>query len=254
MNSLLKEILNTGEAIARDGTRVRVHSNIDMDEASFITELVRETKPKVSLEVGLAYGISALAVLDGVEEATFQKHICIDPDPGWGKGTIGLYNLERAGFARFVEFHQARSYEALPRILSRGEIVDFAFIDGWHTFDYALVDFFLIDKLLRVGGVVVLDDSDWPAIRKLLRFVTTNLNYSVFRTSPRPLSFKRRLYNGAGSLLASSAINGWLRKTVHNVFRSELLNPDEKLGLRGSCVALRKDGDDTREGDRFSDF
>jgi len=130
MNPILKELLNTGEAIARDGTRVRVHSNIGMDEASFITELVKETRPKFSLEVGLAYGISALAILDGADQSIFQKHICIDPSqngqPGWGG--IGLYNLERAGFSRFVEFHEARSYEALPRILARGESVDFAFM------------------------------------------------------------------------------------------------------------------------------
>jgi predicted O-methyltransferase YrrM len=253
MNPVLNGTQNTGEAIARDGTRVRVGSSISMDEASFITELVKETRPKVSLEVGLAYGISALAIFEGVDKAIFQKHICIDPyQTGWGG--VGLYNLERAGVSRFVEFHEARSYEALPRIIAGGESVDFAFIDGWHTFDYTLVDFFLIDKLLRVGGVVVLDDSDWPAIRKFLRFVRMNLNYSVIRTTLRRISIKRRTFNAAGSLLARLASRGWPHKILHNVFRPELLNPDEELGLRGSCVALRKEADDTRRWDHFVDF
>jgi len=33
--------------------------------------------------------------------------------------------------------------------------VDFAFIDGNHVFEYVLVDFFLIDKLLRPGGAII---------------------------------------------------------------------------------------------------
>jgi predicted O-methyltransferase YrrM len=253
MNPILKEIQETGETTARDGTKVKLHSAVTGDEAALITELVKETKPAVSLEVGLAYGISALAILDGIDQAVFQKHICIDPvQKGW-RG-IGLYNLERAGFSRFVEFHEARSYEALPRIIARGERVDFAFIDGWHTFDYALVDFFLIDKLLRVGAVVVLDDGDWPAVRKLLRFIATNLDYSVIRTTGRPLSLKRRIYNGAGWLLARLHGGGRVAKLVRATFRPELLSPDEQLGLRGSCVALQKGADDTRRWDHFSDF
>jgi len=38
--------------------------------------------------------------------------------------------------------------------LARGVKIDFAFVDGWHTFDYTLIDFFYIDKILRSGGLV----------------------------------------------------------------------------------------------------
>jgi len=62
------------------------------------------------------------------------------------------------------------------------------------------------------------------------------------------------MYNAAGNSLGTLGVSGWPCKVVHNVFRPELLNPDEKLGLRGSCVALRKEGDDTRRWDHFSDF
>ena len=46
-----------------------------------------------------------------------------------------------------------------------------------HTFDYVLVDFFLTDKLLRPGGIVVIDDYSWPAIYKVCRYVMANLPY-----------------------------------------------------------------------------
>jgi len=67
----------------------------------------------------------------------------------------------------------------LPELERSGQRVDFAFIDGWHTFDFTLVDFFFIDRMLKVGSVVAFDDANWLAIRKVCRFVKMNLAYSV---------------------------------------------------------------------------
>ena len=85
-----------------------------------------------------------------------------------------------------IEFHDAPSYLALPSLVSQGVKVDFAFIDGWHTFDFASMDFFLCDLLLSPGGVVVIDDTNFPSVWKLCRFITTNRAYSVVRCLPVP--------------------------------------------------------------------
>src|SRR5665647_3489404 len=97
------------------------------------------------------------------------KHLVIDPyqndvpeeslknseqpaDPGWSG--MGLLNVKKAGYEAIVEFYGKPSYLALPQILGTGCKIDFALIDGMHTFDFALVDFFYIDRLLNIGGVV----------------------------------------------------------------------------------------------------
>jgi hypothetical protein len=49
-----------------------------------------------------------------------------------------------------------------------------------------MVDFFYVDKLLRPGGVVALDDVNYPNIRKLCRYVVTNLPYEVVPSSNAP--------------------------------------------------------------------
>jgi predicted O-methyltransferase YrrM len=256
MNSVLEEIVRTGHMVQADGTRHPVHSNIAPEQVSFLSDQVRAARPKRTLEVGLAYGTSALAILDGVDRRVHEKHICIDPYqnhlPDWGGR--GLYNLERAGLSSLIEFHEDCSYEALPRILARGDIVDFAFIDGWHTFDYVLVDFFYVDKLLRLGGTVVLDDVDQPPIRKLLRYVLTNLDYSLVRTLPRPLSWRRHTVNAVGGAFNRLGATPSLRRFVHHLFRPEFLNPDERLGLDSRIVALRKEGNDRRRWDDHAEF
>jgi hypothetical protein len=60
-------------------------------------------------------------------------------------------------------------------------VYDFAFVDGRHHFDYVLVDFFYIDKLLRVGGYAVFDDLWLPQVRKVVSFVLRNRDYALVR-------------------------------------------------------------------------
>ena len=59
--------------------------------------------------------------------------------------------------------------------------VDFAFIDGWHTFDYTLVDFFLIDKILNNGGIVAFHDGYGRSKQKVFRFLETHRNYEILK-------------------------------------------------------------------------
>jgi hypothetical protein len=144
--------------------------------------------------------------------------------------------------------------ETLPKILARGETVDFAFIDGWHTFDYVLGDFFFVNKLLRPGGTVVLDDADQPPIRKFLRYTLTNMDYSIVRTLSRPLSSRRRTLNAISAAFNRLCAASSLQRFLHRLLRPEFLNPDERLGLNGRCVALRKERNDRRRWDYHAEF
>src|SRR5262249_49956796 len=154
-------------------------SNVLADEAEFLADVVRGLQPARTLEIGLAMGCSALAICDAIALTPGARHVVMDPrqhaQPLWAG--IGLHNLDRAGFTPLVEFHEQPSFRALARFEAERRRFDFAFIDGFHTFDYALVDFFLVDRLLDVGGAVAFDDADWPSVRRVVRFVATNLAY-----------------------------------------------------------------------------
>jgi hypothetical protein len=62
MNSILEEILRTGYSQSANRQLIKVHSQIPREEGAFLQEIISEVKPQVSLEVGLAYGISALFI------------------------------------------------------------------------------------------------------------------------------------------------------------------------------------------------
>jgi predicted O-methyltransferase YrrM len=171
--------LTSREVRTIDGQLRQLHSNIDEAEGKFIQNVIRELKPKCSIEIGCAYGISSLFICEALADVGAERHIIIDPyqlgsgheGPDSGYEGIGLLNLKRAGLDRIVDFHAELSFRCLPRLLEQGVKADFAFVDGMHTFDYAFADFFFLDKMLGPGGVVIFDDLGYPSIRKLCRYI-----------------------------------------------------------------------------------
>ncbi|MDI6788820.1 MAG: class I SAM-dependent methyltransferase [Planctomycetota bacterium] len=251
MNPVLEEILRIGQIKTINGTTTKIQLVFFPEQGEFLQGIIREIKPLVSLEVGLAYGISALFICDALEKTPATRHIIIDPYQfsGLWKG-MGLNNLKEAGYKDIIEFHEQTSQLVLPQLESQGRKVDFAFVDGWHTFDHTLVDFFYIDRLLRVGGVVVLHDAGWPSIRKVCRYIVTNRSYSVFRCfksrlEPR-LSLKRRILQ-------------WMShksEIIRRLLKPEFIMPDSELGLvpNSPCIAFRKEAPDTRQWDFHQEF
>src|SRR3989442_838329 len=158
MNPVLTEILETKRVMTPDGSTVPLDYNVSQEEGAALQRLIRAAKPRVTLEIGFAYGISTLFICEALAEVGGDRHIVIDPvqEDGW-KG-IGLFTVERAGYGPLLEFHGESSHQVLPGLERAGRRVDLALIDGWHTFDYAFVDFFYVDRLLNVGGIVMFDD------------------------------------------------------------------------------------------------
>jgi predicted O-methyltransferase YrrM len=152
------------------GGIVPAHAN-----ALYRTILAR--KPAVVLEVGMAYGFSSMAIVSALKEAGGGRLISIDPVQSEMFKKVGCLNVERAGGGDIHELIEAPSYIALPNLLQQKRKIDFAYIDGCHTFDYVLLDFFYCDKLLNVGGVVAFNDSGYRAIHRVLNFVRTHRRY-----------------------------------------------------------------------------
>jgi predicted O-methyltransferase YrrM len=209
LNPVLQRILNERVVITEDGRALPLHSEISTNEGFFLQDVIRQNKPRVSLEIGCAYGIASLFICQALREVGAERHIIIDPfqighdhgghdhggcDPGYDG--IGLISLKRAGYVDLICFYEELSHRCLPRLEQENCRIDFAFIDGMHTFDYALVDFFYIDKMLNVGGVAVFDDLPWPSIRKVCRYILRNLPYRAVGPTAAPTKGKKASFDG----------------------------------------------------------
>ncbi|AFY71877.1 O-methyltransferase family 3 [Thalassoporum mexicanum PCC 7367] len=247
MNSVLEQIIATNQVESNQGDKYQVHSHVSQTEGEFLQGIINDIKPQNTLEVGLAYGVSAMFICDALADIPNAHHITIDPAQTRSFQGIGLSNLERAGHKDRIEFHELPSHIALPQLEAKGVKVDFAFIDGWHTFDHTLIDFFLVDRLLKVGGILAIDDANWPAIRKVCRFIATNRAYEPWRAMPVGQAFFRQ------QLFANlSPLTSRLRR----FFRPEFIEPDTSLGLLpgSQCLVFKKLSDDDRRWDDYTDF
>ena len=243
MNPVLEEIIRTGNTKTVNGLVKKVIGQISEEEGNLIQSSIEELQAEISVEIGLAFGTSALYICEALKKTSRTKHYVIDPFQMFedSYGGIGLNNLKKAGYEDIVEFIDKPSHSALASLETQNIKVDFAFIDGWHTFDHALVDFFLVDKILRVDGVLILDDTDWPAVTKVASFISNNRSYKFI-----------------GGTLQRSYLKKKQTNSKHNHFINKLKNylPNnnpEKKNLFGAMV-FKKVSDDHRSWDHFADF
>ena len=130
------------------------------------------------IEVGLAYGSSALAIAEAlvVAGSDHPRHIIIDAhqvdfhDMGWAA-------LVDAGLDAICSLIRQPSQIALPRLLAEELVADAAFVDGSHLFHMVFVDLYYLQELIRPGGLVVVDDYDWAPVATAVRYFETNLGW-----------------------------------------------------------------------------
>jgi predicted O-methyltransferase YrrM len=159
-----------------EGRYRRLASHTRAAEHDEIRKHLVETKAKHTLEVGLAYGISALVFAEHHQRMKNSgiSHTAIDPNQ-YGKGEghwegIGAENLKRVGFIKGRNWRliEKSSVFALPSMKLK---LDVALIDGFHLFDYTMMDIFYCLKMLRVGGVLIVDDKRMKAISAVSKYV-----------------------------------------------------------------------------------
>src|ERR1700722_17339822 len=77
---LVREMLETKMAYTPAGNRIPMISNISQTFAEALYGVVLKNRPVISLEVGMAFGISSLAILTALRDAGQRgKLITIDP-------------------------------------------------------------------------------------------------------------------------------------------------------------------------------
>ncbi|MCU0520743.1 MAG: class I SAM-dependent methyltransferase [Anaerolineae bacterium] len=159
---------------------------ITTEEGEAIRRWVVSENATHTIEVGLAFGFSALYICEGLllNGHPDPRHVTLDPWQSSGYADRGLQILEEAGVRALVEFHGESSQLALPRFIKEGRQFDLAFVDGNHRFDAVFVDLYYLGHLVRKGGVIILDDYQLPGIRRAASFFVSNLGWKIEETSP----------------------------------------------------------------------
>lgn len=122
---------------------------------------------KRCLEIGLATGSTAVYML-----STGAEVVSIDRAQASWYGNAGLKAIERAGLQAKHRLVEGDSVQVLAQMYAAGERFDFAFLDGWKTFDHMAAEIYFVARLVRLGGMIVFDDAQMPSVRKVVRLAT----------------------------------------------------------------------------------
>jgi predicted O-methyltransferase YrrM len=193
MNPLFQSIFSTGVVTTPDGHHLPFHSNVSPGVCEALLEEVSRLKRPSVLEIGMAFGTSSVHLADGIRNAGGGTLASIDPNQTVEYGRLGVHHMEVSGHAEVFSLIEEPSAVALPRLLATGSRFDFVFIDGWHSFDSAFVDFYYSDLMLNVGGLLAFHDAGMPAVAQVIRFMESHKCYELRRNVPYAFSRKGKL-------------------------------------------------------------
>ena len=188
---LIKSLLEKRE-IEYNGKKYKIHSNIKLDEGMVLYNLIIQHNLKHTLEIGMATGISSLFIGSAIKQID-GNHIAIDPFQSTQWENLGMMNIRKAGLEKYISLIEQKSYIALPALLLKHKF-NLIFIDGWHTFDYTLVDFFYSDLMLHVGGYIIIDDILHKGVSKFTKYLLSNYkHYEEVKTNSRTIIVVKKI-------------------------------------------------------------
>jgi predicted O-methyltransferase YrrM len=244
-NLVTDEIYRTRVVRDSSGNEYELSSGVDSEEGDYIYRLISsDNSITKTLEVGCPFGLSSLHICEALRNRPGASHTNIDPNQMDVWHGVGVANLERAtiGFYRLIS---EPSELALPNLLrSQPESFDFIFIDGFHTFDHTMLDMFYANRLVRVGGYIVIDDCNWASVSAAVSYY---MNYPAYKWLRKPAKAPNRRVATAGRTLLPPGI-------AHVILPAIVYDRAYRRVRYPSMIALKKVAEDTRSWTWFKGF
>lgn len=217
-------------------------------EGQCLQRVFSENDVRKTVEIGCAFGLSSMFICDSFARKDMPcRHTIIDPYQSSVFSGSGIRNLEEAGLRGF-ELIEEPSELALPRLLASGARFDAALIDGYHTFDQTMVDLYYVNRLLRVGGYLVLDDCNLPAVNRAVRYLLTYPCYRFVCSTPHGSKLRTALV-GAKWVLAGvlKPLTLALGKGSYQIFDGSLISSRVlRVADTARMIVLQKVAEDER--------
>jgi cephalosporin hydroxylase len=148
-----------------------------LNNLAVLRSVMLQQKPLRTLEVGLSFGGSALAIASShrdLGQPPEQQHVALDPYQQSVWDNAGLMAIRSAGLDGYVDFRPQLSANGLARLLDEGRQFDLIYVDGSHQFDDVFVDAYFAFRLAADHGLVFFDDCSTSHVAKVLSYVSAN--------------------------------------------------------------------------------
>jgi hypothetical protein len=98
-NPVMREIYTTGFSTSSTRTKLGVHSHLCESHAEALYRMVLQIQPRCCVEIGMAFGLSSLAILSALKQIGRGRLISVDPGQSSQWGGAGLEAVRRSRFS-----------------------------------------------------------------------------------------------------------------------------------------------------------
>jgi predicted O-methyltransferase YrrM len=162
---------------------------------NYLSTLKQDIKKINIIETGTARGFSAMCMAKALSDSEFEGSICtLDVLPHYkrmfwncisdhSKGSQTRHDLlgDWADLSeRYIIFFQGFTRHILNKIAIPR--INFAFLDGAHTYEDVMFEFNTISKRQKEGDIVVFDDyneKNFPGIVKAVNYIASEMRYEI---------------------------------------------------------------------------
>jgi predicted O-methyltransferase YrrM len=176
-----RRLIHDGPPWTRQYERDFERVTMPQRDCDLLRDLLISERVETVVEVGLAYASSALAVGEALITVNppHPRHVIIDPFQDNAYSNVGWDLMCDAGLDSIARLIRAWSSVALPELAAEGLVADAAFVDGSHRFHEVFVDLYFLRKIVRPGGLIVMDDDWTPSVRAAVRYYEQNLGWTA---------------------------------------------------------------------------
>lgn len=210
----LVRLMKEGKAIGASG---REHTDVIVSSVNnliVLRELILERKPAHTLEIGLAFGGSALTMLATLKEiwpGGDYSHDAIDPFQKTRWDQIALEMIKKEGLENHFKLWDDFSCYRLPAMIQDKRQFGLVYVDGSHLFEDVFLDMYFVNDLLAPGGVVVFDDCMDPHVKKVMRFVKWNYGHNLAEIDLNKYCAPKSLTKRIGNYLGYKQARGFVK-------------------------------------------
>ncbi|MBL4639046.1 MAG: class I SAM-dependent methyltransferase [Kordiimonadaceae bacterium] len=134
--------------------------------AQKLQKVITKYNCKNILEIGFYHGVSSMYMAAMLDEMGGDRKLTTIDLIHTKEHEPNIEGLaEKLGLSHLLEVHyEQRSHLwRLMKLIEEGRKFDFCYLDAGHMWDDTGFAFFLVDKLLNDGGLILFDDLNWVA-------------------------------------------------------------------------------------------